>query len=850
MGDPVIYPDKTPLFELKNLLSTLLSSLFFESEKLLSWGALDRTFTSEGVMQAPDDELELQYLTSPSTTTITWTPSIGRAERVLKATVEQLTTFLKVNVPPEELRSLAVSSMNKLELQRHCLAIATKGRPSPQLLHAAELALCPYAKMSRDALLDLAFKTETLEAEDEDDPAYDCTKKELIELLAENRGTNKLNAVRNLWRIEAERQRRSITTECLVALSQGLGPFRFLQEAKHFLHWAWADTQSFRVADELVERMEWMQNLSHFECDWTQLREVVIRPRVAYVRRHVLPFVRHMPWVLPVDLVTFINLQLSRALPAIGVSAAQNKIAKDKVVETTFDNVPVVTANPPTPAPFFTQDLLDNEQLAKLRVPQKEALEALRQHLVGFQGRASAADEAIAQYKALSHLRIWFNDVLRKLYDGRQLSEQFLKDGARYRAALVARTLEQGPAHPLMIVLPTGVGKSLVMCYAPFLYKARRVLVISPNVHIREQLLALFRDHYALAGFPTAPVVAFDVEHGNADADVFVCNNQRLRGDTLLRSFPRDYFSLVLVDEAHHAEAFTYRLLREHFHTASFLFLTATPFRGDEKDIDATTIYSCSMTDAIKAGYIKNICYLPVPIHSANLVALPSGRRGERTRNGVSGEQLALLSDEVYRAVISSDECKQVVMSLAMKKMRELRALPGNVRHQIIAQAIDQDDARDLVYLWQHHPENDGAFTVDYVGSSRSLAENVRVLQELKAQSLDIIIHVGMLGEGFDHPFLSICCIFRRFASFAPYAQFVGRVLRRIRDVDDSHNQAFIIAHPGLGLQRHWDLYVKDNVDAILDDITISYRSRPGIWTDIVKHKIANEIEETWFVSK
>lgn len=213
-------------------------------------------------MQLLDDgeELVLQYLTSPSTTTTKWTPSIGRAERVLKATVEQLTTFLKVNVPPKELQLLVVSSMTKLELQRHCLAIATKGTPSPELLHDARLTLCPYTKMTRDALFDLAFKTGLLKAEDEedeDDPVYDWSKKEVIELLAENRGAIKLNAVRNLWGVGAERQRRSITVECLVALWRGLGPFRFLQEAKHFLHWAWADAQSFNVADQLVERMEW-----------------------------------------------------------------------------------------------------------------------------------------------------------------------------------------------------------------------------------------------------------------------------------------------------------------------------------------------------------------------------------------------------------------------------------------------------------------------------------------------------------------------------------------------------------------------------------------------------------------
>ena len=51
-------------------------------------------------------------------------------------------------------------------------------------------------------------------------------------------------------------------------------------------------------------------------------------------------------------------------------------------------------------------------------------------------------------------------------------------------------------------------------------------------------------------------------------------------------------------------------------------------------------------------------------------------------------------------------------------------------------------------------------------------------MRDLRSGVLDCIVQVQMLGEGFDHPKLSVAAIFRPFRSLAPYIQFVGRILR------------------------------------------------------------------------
>lgn len=64
-----------------------------------------------------------------------------------------------------------------------------------------------------------------------------------------------------------------------------------------------------------------------------------------------------------------------------------------------------------------------------------------------------------------------------------------------------------------------------------------------------------------------------------------------------------------------------------------------------------------------------------------------------------------------------------------------------------------------------------------------------------------------MLGEGFDHPPLSVAAIFRPFRSLSPYIQFVGRVMRVYVQNAPGHpdNQGLVVSHVGLNVDRLWD---------------------------------------------
>jgi len=62
--------------------------------------------------------------------------------------------------------------------------------------------------------------------------------------------------------------------------------------------------------------------------------------------------------------------------------------------------------------------------------------------------------------------------------------------------------------------------------------------------------------------------------------------------------------------------------------------------------------------------------------------------------------------------------------------------------------------------------------------SGMSEDQQKEVIQKLRTGILDCIVQVQMLGEGFDHPKLSVAAIFRPFRALSPYVQFVGRIMR------------------------------------------------------------------------
>ncbi len=364
---------------------------------------------------------------------------------------------------------------------------------------------------------------------------------------------------------------------------------------------------------------------------------------------------------------------------------------------------------------------------------------------------------------------------------------------------------------PAIIQLPVGCGKSGLIALLPFGLARGRVLVISPNITIRDSLRAdldisnrqgcfwrkrsVLSPETMLAGPHVAVLDGQDANIHDCDKSHIVLTNiQQLASsaDRCLPAFDEGFFDLILVDEGHHSAASSWEKVFEHFPNAKVVNLTATPYRADDKEITGKLLYRYSFMRAMVKGYIKRL--QAVYVAPSELTFTYEGD----THTHSLDEVLALKEEEWFsRGVGLAPKCNEDIVTTSLERLEQLRQT--GTRHQIVAVAMQIDHSKAIRSLYVER-----GYEAETIHSKLSSEVRAEVIRKLKAGLIDVIVQVQMLGEGFDHPKLSVAAIFRPFRSLAPYLQFVGRAMRVVVQNDPRHpdNYGYIVTHAGMNLDK------------------------------------------------
>ena len=361
-----------------------------------------------------------------------------------------------------------------------------------------------------------------------------------------------------------------------------------------------------------------------------------------------------------------------------------------------------------------------------------------------------------------------------------------------------------------ILQLPVGCGKTGLAALLPLGLSEGRVIVIAPNITIKTGLYdamditnrqkCFWRKTGVLSQDQMiAGPLACTLDSGNisvaAKSHVVITNIQQLatNADKWLTKFPDNFFDMIIVDEAHHSAARSWQKVIDRFPNAKIIHMTATPFRSDRQEIDGELVFRYPFRSATLKGYIKRL--------KASYVApteIELGFADERGRTYTLEDVLKLKEEEWFsRGVALARLCNQHIVDSSLEKLEELRQ--SGTRHQLIAVACSINHAREVRSLYQER-----GFSADVIHSKQTTDEQEAILTALRNGTLDCIIQVQMLGEGFDHPKLSVAAIFRPFRTLAPYIQFVGRIMRVVVQNDPTHpdNVGHIVTHLGMNLDE------------------------------------------------
>jgi superfamily II DNA or RNA helicase len=328
---------------------------------------------------------------------------------------------------------------------------------------------------------------------------------------------------------------------------------------------------------------------------------------------------------------------------------------------------------------------------------------------------------------------------------------------------------------PAIVVLPTGVGKTLVLNLAPFVLRSRRVLVVTPGRLVRSQVAEAF-EHLAdlkaagvlVSDVPLPRVIRADHRATAADwanwrgADVVVGTPNVLSPSYPgVASVPDDMFDLVIFDEAHHLPAVVWTAILERLQTRALL-LTATPFRRDGKPLPGELVYTYPLSQAIEDGVYAPVRYRPVQIDE-----------GDDPDTALAAAAARRLSDPIH----------------------------VDAGSRLLVRTGTQDEARALKELYAGL-----GVELGIILANTSVRAVRQTLNEVRDGRKSGFVAVGALIEGFDFPSLKIAAYHRPHRSLAPTLQFLGRLSR----MTPSGIRGELLAVPELVQGETQELYQSD----------------------------------------
>ena len=215
---------------------------------------------------------------------------------------------------------------------------------------------------------------------------------------------------------------------------------------------------------------------------------------------------------------------------------------------------------------------------------------------------------------------------------------------------------------------------------------------------------------------------------------------------------------MIVIDEAHHALAKTYKEMWERFPKAKFLGLTATPCRLNGKgftDLFDVLVQSWGVPEFISKGRLATYDFVSIKSDGVTQRLIDSLQK-----RGADGDYQNKEMDMLLNKKPSIERLYQSLEEF------------GKDRKGIVY-AINISHAQKIAKLYQEHGVK--AIAID---SKTPATERQQDIEAFKKGDIQVLVNVDIFSEGFDCPDVEFVQLARPTLSLAKYLQMVGRGLR------------------------------------------------------------------------
>ena len=311
-----------------------------------------------------------------------------------------------------------------------------------------------------------------------------------------------------------------------------------------------------------------------------------------------------------------------------------------------------------------------------------------------------------------------------------------------YQIDICSRVSEAFEHHrSVMVQMPTGTGKTMVLAelVKQLMMKDEgvRILIVAHRRELIEQIKATIK--------------RMKMDSRNITVESIQTISRRI---ATIEFAP----SLVVIDEAHHALAKTYKMMWETWPDAKFLGLTATPCRLNGKgftDLFDVLVQSWDIPTFIKEKWLSTYDFVSIKADSRTQQLISSLKK-----RGADGDYQVKEMDAVLNKRPSIERLYNCVMEYAHNRKG-------------FVYAINIDHARSIAEYYQSQGVN--AVAID---SHTPVKEREQLISSFRSGELQVLVNVDIFSEGFDCPDVEFIQLARPTLSLAKYLQMVGRGLR------------------------------------------------------------------------
>lgn len=345
----------------------------------------------------------------------------------------------------------------------------------------------------------------------------------------------------------------------------------------------------------------------------------------------------------------------------------------------------------------------------------------------------------------------------------------------------------------VMFQMPTGTGKtrlftSIINDINKFSIQQReavKILIIAHRTELIDQISESLGKYKVAHGI----IAGSRKKEENFKLPVQVASIQTLTNIYNIGKAEKLNAQFVIIDEAHHALASTYKRLWKMYPNAKYLGVTATPWRMNHQgftDLFDTIILSMPIKDFIKHSYLSPYKYYS--LQDKSLI--------RKTIDDIEVDRFGEYKEASMEEKMDVGPIRAQLLNSYLKFAKGKRG---------IIYAININHAKHICREYI-----DAGFNAVCIDSRTTAKDRKDLVGKFKNKEIDIIVNVDVFSEGFDCPDIEFIQLARPTLSLVKYLQQVGRGLRPTKNKENCIILDNVGMYSNFGLpdeHRPWNSY-------------------------------------------